>query len=309
MVGSLEEVTTAERALIVGIGGGGDVVSTIPTARLLELFGVDIVLGGVIWVPVPRDDRPGPRSLDELEQVEPVQERIARVSSDSTTVDGISLAEAKVAKLTGDEVLALDITGGVNPLSRSLDAYCQDTGTDLVIGVDAGGDALAVGDEPGLRSPLTDAIGLAVLADLDCDSLLGVIGFGSDGELTQSELTEAVGTLAAAGALLGAWGITPRIKTELERILSEVETEASRLPVEAAAGRFGEQRIRDGRRRATVTPMAPITYYFDPSQVANRSKVTELVRGATDVADAADRLSEHGLITEFDLERDRLESG
>lgn len=59
---------------------------------------------------------------------------------------------------------------------------------DLVIDGDAGGDVLAVDDEPGLRSHVTDGFGLAHLEALETDPCLGIFGYGSDGELTIEEL-------------------------------------------------------------------------------------------------------------------------
>lgn len=305
---TLETVATANRALVFGIGGGGDVVSTVPTARLLELLGVEVIIGGVTWIPVPRDVRPGPRSIDELRGVDRLDDRIAAVTPTSETVDGIPLAEAGVAETVENEVIALDIAGGAHTLGASLASYADREAIDLVIGVDAGGDALAVGDEPGLRSPLTDAVGIAVLESLDVQTILGVIGYGSDGELTHDELAAAFADLARADALLGAWGITPAIRRELETILETVETEASRIPVEAASGRFGDRSIRGGRRTATASPASPVTYYFDPGAVASRTRLVDLVRGTETLEAAADALRQRGLSTEFDLERERMDT-
>lgn len=306
---SFEAAGAAETALVFGIGGGGDVVSTVPTARLLECLGVEVTLGGVIWIPVPRDVRPGPRSLDELTAVEPLGDRVAAVTAETTTVDGVTPAEADVAAAVDNDVLALDISGGVSPLAADLAEVVAALDIDLVVGVDAGGDALAVGDEPGLRSPLTDAVGIGVLDALSVDTVLGVIGYGSDGELTNDELDEAFADLAAVDAYLGAWGLSPDVRHELETILEHVETEASRLPVEAAAGRLRTVSIRGGRREATVSPASTITFYFDPAAVAQRSTIVEPVRTAASLEAASTALADRGLVTEFDLERDRLENG
>lgn len=295
-----------EHALVIGIGGGGDIVSTLPSGRLLELLGAEVTLGGVTWIPVPRDVRPGPRSMDELKHIERRQPRLASVSPDSETIDGVSLPEASIADTVGNEVLVLDITAGVDPLVDSLDAYIAETGIDLVVGVDAGGDALAVGTEPGIKSPLADAVGLAVLDGVSVDAILGVIGFGSDGELTHGELEEAISELAIEDALLGAWGINPRVRREVETILERVETEASRIPIEVARGQLGPRTIRDGRRQVDTTPATPITYYFEPSAVIERSTLVDPVADASDLEAAADALRDRGLTTEFDLEEERL---
>lgn len=43
---TIEEAFKHERALVFGIGGSGDIVGSIPTARLLELHGVEVSIGG-----------------------------------------------------------------------------------------------------------------------------------------------------------------------------------------------------------------------------------------------------------------------
>ena len=77
--------------------------------------------------------------------------------------------------------------------------------------VDVGGDLLAHGDEPGLRSPLCDALMLAAaarLADAGVPVLTAVFGVGCDGELTPAEVFARIAEVAAAGGLCGARGLT-----------------------------------------------------------------------------------------------------
>ena len=114
--------------------------------------------------------------------------------------------------------------------------------TDLLVGLDVGGDSLAQGQEPGLRSPLADSIMLAALAELERRgrrTIWGVFGYGSDGELTVDEIELALSKLGAAGALLGAWSLTPKIAAELEAVIKTVPTEASAIPVQCFPRRLG----------------------------------------------------------------------
>lgn len=67
---TLEALLDADRALVFGAGCRGEVVSGVPTARLLELHGVDVVLGSVAWERAVVDPRPGPRSFDEVTGIE-----------------------------------------------------------------------------------------------------------------------------------------------------------------------------------------------------------------------------------------------
>ncbi|MFB6131627.1 MAG: DUF1152 domain-containing protein, partial [Salinigranum sp.] len=268
---TLEAAFDHDRALVFGIGGGGDVVGAVPTARLLESHGVETIVGGVTWERMPTDPRPGPRRLDELRGVEPVSSAVARATPDTRTLDGVVLSETHVARLLDDDVVLVDINGGVEGTAAGLRDACEALDVDLVIGTDSGGDALARGGEPGLASPLADAVVLGALTALDLDAGLGVFGYGSDGELTVSELDDALARIAGEGGLLGSWGLTPRVVRELEPLLEAVPTEASRLPVEAAGGAIGERAIRDGERALTLTPASTVTFYFDPATVVETS--------------------------------------
>lgn len=45
---SLEEIIrSSSRALVIGVGGGGDVVGALATARFLEFCGLEFFLGGL----------------------------------------------------------------------------------------------------------------------------------------------------------------------------------------------------------------------------------------------------------------------
>ena len=117
---------------------------------------------------------------------------------------------------------------------------------DLLVGIDVGGDSLAQGHEPGLRSPLADSIMLAAFAELakrGRRTLWGVFGYGSDGELTVDEIEAALSKLAAADGLQGAWALTPKIAAEIEEVIKTVPTEASAIPVECFRGAWGIKRF------------------------------------------------------------------
>ena len=58
MAKSLEALADeASYALVLGIGGGGDVIGTIPTARYLRWLGLRTLVGGLTWERYV--DRPG----------------------------------------------------------------------------------------------------------------------------------------------------------------------------------------------------------------------------------------------------------
>ena len=184
---TLEDAFERERALVIGLGGGGDIVGAVPTARLLERHGVETLLGGVAWEPAPADPTVGPTGFDDIHTIERVSETVAWASEDTRTTDGVVFAETGVARATGNRTLLVDLTAGLDGMIDGIEAACERLDIDLVVGTDSGGDALARGDEPGLRSPVTDGLGLATLEALSVPTMLGVFGYGSDGELTRDE--------------------------------------------------------------------------------------------------------------------------
>lgn len=302
---SLESLFAYDSAFVFGLGGSGDIVGSIPTARLLEQHGLDVVLGGIAWEPAPQDPQPGPRPFEEIEAIEPISETVAFVSGETRTRDGLEFTETAVARHYDTHVALIDISVGVNAVRDGIDTAAEQLDVDLIVGVDAGGDVLARGDESGVRSPVTDGIGLVALDELHTDACLGVFGYGSDGELTLDELEARIATVAKRDGWLGAWGLTPRVRDELEELLDHVETEASRIPVGAARGEFGKQTIRDGTVSVRLTPTSPITLYFDPTTVAATSRIAARVRDTDGLAEATTALHEMGLQTEFETEHQR----
>src|SRR4029077_13869932 len=195
------------------MGGGGDVVGTLGITDLLEGLNTEWVLGGVAWERSPIDPRPGPRSLAEIRDGRPCGSAAVLTEGGTTTLDGVELAESKMATHLGKPVLLLDITRGPQALATGLAEAAAELECDAVVLLDVGGDVLAHGDEAGLASPLCDAIvlaaGMSLAPSWEGEALAAVYGPGCDGELTPREVLERVAELQSAEALLGAWALTP----------------------------------------------------------------------------------------------------
>lgn len=308
---SLENlIRKSKRAILIGIGGGGDVVGTIPTARLFGMFNIECILGGLPWERSVYDPIPGPRTLDEIRNLSPLNGTVWFANKDTVTTTGVRFAETQIAEIYGIETLLVDITKGIEGVVEGLGKAMKAMDADLLVGIDVGGDSLAFGDEKGLASPLADSIMIASLAELEKEfsTVLGVFGYGSDGELSAQELERSLSVVAKGGGLLGAWGITPKIVRELEMVISKVGTEASRIPVECAKGAIGETTIRGGTRKVILSPMSTLTFYFSPRVVYEEvSKPARIVSGSKSLDEANEALHSIGLFTELDLERKRYE--
>jgi len=306
---SLEDlIRDSKHALVIGVGGGGDVVGALATARFLEFCGLHFTLGGLSWERNVYDPLPGPRNLSETRNVHALHEFAWLANARSQTSTGVPFAEAKMAQSIGREILLVDINGGVSGVVAGLETAIKTLGTDLLVGLDVGGDSLAQGHETGLRSPLADSIMLAALAELERRgqrTIWGVFGFGSDGELTVDEIERALSRLGAAGGLLGAWSLTPKITAELETVIENVPTEASAIPLQCFRGAWGNHSIRHGERHVKLTPLAALTFFMATEVVyGTLGRPAQAVRQCATLNQANDALHAIGIRTELDYERD-----
>ena len=306
---SLEDlIRTSAHALVIGVGGGGDVVGALAIARFLEFQGLQFTLGGLSWERIVYDPVPGPRKLSEVRNVRAIHPFAWVANPESQTDTGVFFAESRMAAAIGKEVLLVDINGGVKGVANGIATAMTQLHTDLLIGIDVGGDSLAQGHEPGLRSPLADSIMLAAFAELAARgqrTLWGVFGYGSDGELTVDEIEVALSKLAASGGMLGAWGLTPKVATELERVVKMVPTEASAIPLECFRGAWGERKIRGGQRSLKMTPLTTLTFFMSATKLYETlSWPAQALKNSTSIDEANNALHELGIYTELDFERD-----
>ena len=305
-------VRAAQRALVLGIGGGGDVVGALAVARLCESLGTPFVLGGVAWERTPIDPHPGPRPLAEIRGGRPLGDAAVLAGPETGTPEGVAFCESRMAAHLGAETVLVDVSGGTASAAAGIVAAVTELGCDLLVCVDVGGDVLAHGDEPGLASPLCDAVMVAAalrIADR-VRPLLAVIGPGCDGELTVAEVLERVGELARAGAWLGAWGMPPGTVAELEAAATQVPTEASLQVVRCARGEVGDAQIRRGRRRAELGPVGALTFVFDPLAAPPEAlPLAHAVADSASIEEGRAALAARGVHTELDYERSRAGEG
>jgi hypothetical protein len=205
----------------------------------------------------------------------------------------------------------VDATLGPAAIADGLGAAAAELGADLIVFLDVGGDALAHGDEPGLASPLCDAIMLAAAARLwkarTVPVLGGIFGVGCDGELRPAEVLERVAEVAEAGGFAGARGLTPAVAGRLQEAVEAIPTEASAQAVRCFHGAIGETTIRQGRRTVELSPVGALTFYFDVAKaIWSAARLAAAVIDAEDLDAANEILRARGIRTELDYERDAL---
>jgi hypothetical protein len=306
-----EALREAKRPLCLGIGGGGDVVGALATAEHCRIeYGSRPVLGGVTWERRPIDPEPGPRRTTEIEGARPLTSPILLAGAQTRVrSSGVRFAESRMAGLLGEETVLVDANHGPAAIAAGLTDAAAALGCDLVVFVDVGGDVLGHGDEPGLASPLCDAVLLAAavrMAGRPSPQVLGAIfGIGCDGELTPDEVLARIEEVGRGGGLLGRLPIDDAVAARLDEAVAAVPTEASALAVRAFRGEVGRIEIRGGRRSVDLRPFAAATVFFDPVVAARTAaRLASAVHDADDLDAANDVLHGLGVRTELDYERE-----
>jgi hypothetical protein len=265
-----ERAAGASSALLLGCGGGGDVIQSLPIARYLQALGVDRIvlagLGGKWWGDTGL--RFGCEVLDLawLTDTEEVGPHAHLVSPLTTVSEGRGRGrvphESVLAREKGLPVAMLDLRAGLPGLRAGLASLAERFEVDLVIVVDIGADSFYTGTETTVMSPLLDAMSMAAAVSLDPDAVFALTGYGCDAELPISLLHRNVGLAMSRGGFLGAYGLTQADAAELEAILENFpQADIERRPYRAARGELGVSPIK--RFFSTeVLPLAAIYMLF-----------------------------------------------
>ena len=277
----IDRILKSESAIIMGIGGGGDIIQGIPIANLMRKLGVKkVFMGGVScqwWTP---DGNPlanewgsavmGPTvyPVSDLQEAELVAPHFAFVNENSN-YNGKRPCEARLASLIpADKVFVAGLSGGVIGLARSLNQFIAEERIDLFVGVDIGSDSFHDGNEASpAKTTLVDFISLGAITRLECPTVYGVSGYGCDGEMQLEELDERVSRVMQAGGYLGAHGLTQQDVLEMERASEAYPDPIEPMSFRAARGEFGFRNVWTNGPYGTVvkvTPLASVMMLFDP---------------------------------------------
>ena len=180
----------ARRPLVIGMGGGGDVVGALASAELARIYdGAEPARGRPELGATP--DRSRRRGRGAWTRSREPRWWLPACCwpgrGPGCAVATCTSRESRMARSWPDRRCCVTIDGGPAAIAAGLAAALTALDGDLLLFVDVGGDVLAHGDEPGLRSPLCDAMLLAAAQQLGAAGapvLLGLFGSGCDSELT-----------------------------------------------------------------------------------------------------------------------------
>ncbi len=272
-----ELAVTARKVMIMGVGGGGDVILGIPIANYMRILGVEkIYLGGVSsqwWNPEGGARRenfvlaPLVYDVARLEEAELWEPMLAHVNP-ASNFDGKRPAEAAVSEVVPWEVFVGGLSNGVAGLRDSLNTFITNEGIDLFVGADVGAHSFHDGNEtsPPFAS-LISLMSLSAMIQLDCPTVYGFAGYTVDAEMEIEELDERMGRVMRAGGFLGAYGLTQRDVRDYLKACEAFPDPIEPFVARAAQGDLGLKQIpiiSPWGRRAYTTPLSAIYLFLDP---------------------------------------------
>ncbi len=293
--------------LVFGAGGGGDAAGTVHLYLKLKKMGANPIIGSIVWERFIVDPVPGPITIEELVNAEPLGWSVAIVTGETYALRygrEVKPQIARVAEVLGIKALAIDVGKGAEGVAEALRLAAEHLGVEAVIAVDVGGDALARGCEDSLWSPLADSVSLAGLLASGSPGFLAIHSPGADGELSRETVLKYIAEIAAMGGLIGIYGLTREEIEVLDKIVKVVVSEASKIPYQAFRGEYGVKAIRQGTRKVFIDPSMAVTYLLDAKTAASTTPLPRLVEGTRSIAQARGALNQVCIYTELDLELD-----
>jgi hypothetical protein len=284
--------------LLIAAGGGGDAIAAAILHRALDDRGGRPAIATYSWDRLLIDPLPGPRDPSSFTGLEPVGNLNYRVTAVTAPIPPAGSTLPRLAAELDADLYLLDSRGGAVGLAEQLVELRDQLGTEQVTIVDVGGDILAHGDEPTLRSPLADSLVLAATADLDPVRLL-VTGAGIDGELPESTVLERYEQLGAKLVhRLSAADVEP-----FRALFNWHPSEATGLLCAAAVGTRGTAEIRDQGFPVALSDHTPEVHTPSAHRVAEANRVAQQLRGTRSLEAAEAALRTTGRESEIDYER------
>lgn len=313
---SLHELAlNSKKALLIGIGGGGDIIQGLPIRNYFKILGVEeVYLAGVAgeWWPFDTTSSseyiwaPTVYNVEDLENAKIICPGAAKVNKD-TKYKGRSIAEAKISGVLGEDTYVFTVRNGVQGLLKSFNEFIDIMGIDLVVGMDVGTDSLFSGDDEihQPKTPLVDFIVLSSLAHVKATSVYGLAGFGADGEMEIIDAQRNISKIMKAGGFIGAYGLTQQDVIDMEKACDEFADPVERFPCLAAKGDFTYKSMKLMDIWGTTVKLMPITaitMFFDPNIVIEAcTKYAAKIFDTNSIEEAEDIFLSLGVVPETRL--------
>lgn len=173
-------------------------------------------------------------------------------------------------------------------------SHLEPTSIDLL---DVGGDILARGDEPTLKSPLADALTLAACCQVNAPVRLLVAGPGLDGELPVDEVRSLLGTLVHT--------FTSADAESVSSVLEWHPSEATGMLAATARGIRGVCEVRDAGLPIALTEEGPTVHEVDMDEALSRNQLARAILSTATLDEVETHSREVCGYSEIDYERNK----
>ncbi|MFI8179244.1 DUF1152 domain-containing protein [Actinacidiphila glaucinigra] len=283
--------------LIVAAGGGGDAVAAAMLDAALYGDGDPAVILTYAWDRLIVDPLPGPRSPADFNGLRQLTPSVHVVPADAEPVAPAGSTLPRLAAALPHSLALIDPRRGAVGIVQQLDELIAKLSPESVDLLDVGGDILARGDEPTLKSPLADALTLAACAQLKMPVRLLIAGPGLDGELPAGDLIEALGPIAHT---LTAEDLEP-----IASILEWHPSEATAMLGATARGVRGLCEIRDAGLPVPLTDEGPTVHEAELDNALHRNTLSRALVSTSSLQEAEQHSREICGYSEIDYERNK----
>ncbi|MFG3233609.1 DUF1152 domain-containing protein [Streptomyces antibioticus] len=284
--------------LIVAAGGGGDTVAAaMLDAALYGDSGDRAVILTYAWDRLLVDPVPGPRGPSDFTGLEPLTASVWSVPAEARPIAPAGSTLPRLAAELPHTFALIDPHRGAEGMTRQLEelvGHLQPKSIDLL---DVGGDILARGDEPTLKSPLADALTLAACCQVNAPIRLLVAGPGLDGELPLDDVR----------GLLGPH-VHTFTSTDTQSVGSALEwhpSEATGMLAATARGIRGVCEVRDAGLPIALTNEGPTVHEVDLDEALSRNELARAILTTATLDEVEAHSREVCGYSEIDYERNK----
>ncbi|MGW0553638.1 DUF1152 domain-containing protein [Streptomyces sp. NPDC002926] len=283
--------------LIVAAGGGGDAVAAAMLDAVLYGGRSPAVILTYAWDRLLIDPVPGPRGPANFAGLRPLTRSVQAVPADAKPVAPAGSTLPRLAAELPHTFALIDPHHGAEGIIRQLEELTDHLAPESIDLLDVGGDILAKGDEPTLRSPLADALTLAACCQVNAPVRLLVAGPGLDGELSADDLRDRMGPSVLT---LKAEHVEP-----VSSVLEWHPSEATAMLAATARGVRGLCEVRDTGLPVPLTDEGPTVHEADLDNALNRNQLARAILETETLDEAEQHSREICGYSEIDYERNK----
>ncbi|MET9860628.1 DUF1152 domain-containing protein [Streptomyces smyrnaeus] len=283
--------------LIVAAGGGGDAVAAAMVDTALNRDGEPAVVLTYAWDRLLIDPVPGPRGPANFTGLSAITPTVYAVPGDARPVAPAGSTLPRLAAELPHTFALIDPNAGARGITQQLQELTEHLALDSIDLLDVGGDILAKGDEPTLRSPLGDALTLAASCQLSIPVRLLIAGPGLDGELPADQLRERLGRQLLS--------LTAEHTEPVSTVLEWHPSEATAILAATARGTRGLCEVRDSGLSVPLTDEGPTLHQADLDDALHRNELARAVLSTTSLEEAEQHSREICGYSEIDYERNK----